>query len=51
MFMKKRILKIINKNVDQIFFRFNKKIKTLTIQTKIEQLFQISVFKHEFNYI
>ena len=50
MFIKKRILKIIDKNVDQIFFRF-KKIKILTIQTKIQQLFQILVFKHEFNYI
>ena len=32
------------------FFRF-KTIKILTIQTKIQQSFQISIFKHEFNYI
>ena len=38
MFIKKKILKIIDENVDQIFFRF-KKIKILTIQTKIQQLF------------
>ena len=48
--MKKKILKTIDKNVDQFFFQF-KKIKISTVQTKIQQLFQISVFKHEFNYI
>ena len=50
MSMKKRILKIIDENIDQVFFQF-KKIKISTIQTKIQQLFQISVFKYEFNYI
>ena len=39
MLMKKNFLKIIDENVNQISFRFNKKIKISTIQTKIEQLF------------
>ena len=48
---KKRISKIIDENIDQIFFQFNKKIKILIVQIEIKQLFQISIFKHKFNYI
>ena len=37
--MKKKTLKLIDKNIDQISFQFNKKIKISLIQIKTEKTF------------